>query len=83
MQNAQAAAETLFDVERLCADQPVALEEVVAEIVDINDGNHADANLDQRLCGGREVHQQYLFFPRRALDFGKRLYRSLSRGIAA
>jgi len=58
-----------FHVGRVRTDRPVASYEMVAEIVDINDHIHANTKLDQRLCGRREVHQQYLFFPRRAPRF--------------
>src|SRR5258707_204060 len=56
-----------FDMEGLGGDQPVAVDAMVAEVVDIDDRVDPDAHLDQRLAVGRDVDQENLFLARRVL----------------
>src|ERR1043166_4702263 len=49
-----------LDMKGLCADQPFAVDAVVAEIVDINDGVDPNAHLGECLIGRRKVEKQNL-----------------------
>ena len=57
----------MFDVEGLGCDQPVAIDAVVAEIVDVKDGVDPDAHFHQCLAVGSDIHQKNLLMARSVL----------------
>ena len=61
-----------FNMEGLGRDQPVAVDAVIAEVVDVQDRVDPDAHLDQRLVAGSDVHQKNLFVARRVLRSWRR-----------
>src|SRR5229473_951522 len=56
-----------FNMEGLGRDQPVAVDAVVAEVIDVKDRVDPDAHFHQRLVVGSDIHQKNLLVARRVL----------------
>src|SRR5713101_8520786 len=64
-----------FNMEGLGRDQPVAVDAVVTEVVNVKDRVDPNAHFHQRLVTGSDIHQKNLFMARRVLRSWRRCAR--------